>query len=183
MKVLLNIVISGFLICAGGKPLDESINPQALTYEQKLLLSSQQALQETKEAVYNSRAERLNDSDLALNQAKQQIGTDPDSIVNDLLDKNIHDYDPEYAQILSDIDRQHSLYKLTHRDLQWQVVAQTMVELDNDDRVELIKNVRRHPLHRRLPATIAITPRALNHWQVAREMFLKHVKASSRLVR
>ena len=84
--------------------------------------------------------------------------------------------DPEYAQILSDIDRKHSLYKLTHRDLQWRMVAEVMKELDNDDRVELVKNVRRHPLHRRLPATIAISPRALNNWQVARSMFLDAIK-------
>lgn len=100
----------------------------------------------------------------------------PDGIVNDLLENHIHDYDPEYAQILSDIDRRHSLYKLTHRDLQWQTVAVVMRELDNDDRVELITHVRRYPLHRRLPATVAMTPKALGHWQEARTLFLDSVK-------
>lgn len=105
--------------------------------------------------------------------------TDPDSIVNDMIDKHINDYDPEYAQILSDIDRKHSLYKLTHRDLQWRIVALVMTELENDDRVELIKNVRRYPLHRRLPATIAISPTALGHWHQARSQFLDAVKEGS----
>lgn len=104
--------------------------------------------------------------------------TTPDGIVNDFIENHIHDYDPEYAQILSDIDRKHSLYKLTHRDLQWQTVAVVMQGLDNDERVELIKHVRRYPLHRRLPATVAISPRALGHWQKARKMFLDAVKES-----
>lgn len=106
--------------------------------------------------------------------------TNPDAIVNDLLNANVDDYDPEYAQILSDIDRRHSLYKLTHRDVQWQVVALTMQSLDNDDRVELVKNVRRNPLHRRLPATAAMSPKALGHWQTARTAFLRAVKRGGR---
>lgn len=107
---------------------------------------------------------------------KLHSDTSPDAIVNDLLDVDVIDYDPEYAQILSDIDRRHSLYKLTHRDLQWQTVAVVMQELDNDARVELVQHVRRHPLHRRLPATVAMSPKALNNWQNARAIFLKAIK-------
>ena len=100
----------------------------------------------------------------------------------DIRDNHIAGYgsfDPEYAQILADIDRKHSLYKLTHRDMQWRAVALIIQELENDDRVELIKNVRRYPLHRRLPATIAISPTALGHWHQARSQFLDAVKEGS----
>ena len=99
-----------------------------------------------------------------------------DGVVNDLLDNHIYDYDPEYASILAEIDRRHSLYKLTHRDMQWQTVAMIMRDLSNDERVDLITHVRRYPLHKRLPATVAMTPNALNHWQLARTMFLKAVR-------
>lgn len=105
----------------------------------------------------------------------------PDAIANDLVNHHIYDYDPEYAQILAEIDRRHSLYKLTHRDLQWQTVAEVMQKLTNDERVELITHVRRYPLHRRLPATIAITPQALNRWQMCRKLFLDRVKAGGRI--
>lgn len=84
--------------------------------------------------------------------------------------------DPEYVEILVEIDRKHSLYKLTHRDLQWKSVAEVMHSLDNDSRVELIKNVRRYPLHTRLPATVAISPDDLNNWQAAKDTFLERVK-------
>ena len=153
MKVLLIPLLVLFVISAGGKPLDKTVVPQILTHEQKLLLASQLEIRE-----------------------KMMLQTDPDSVANDLLRRNITDYDPEYAQILSDIDRRHSLYKLTHRDLQWHTVAKIMQNLNNDDRVELIKNVRRYPLHRRLPATIAISPHALGHWHLAKKMFLNSIK-------
>lgn len=99
-----------------------------------------------------------------------------DGIVNDFYNHGLYDFDPEYASILAEIDRQHSLYKLTHRDLQWKTVAGVMQELDNDERVELITHVRRYPLHRRLPATVAMTPTALGHWQQARKLFLQAVR-------
>ena len=170
---------------AGGRPLDDSLivtifsktsSVDGEKYDQKLVLKKEQHMQETFEAVYNQRFEEGRDADLISNQAKQQIGTDPDSIVNDMLEKQIYDYDPEYAEALSEIDRRHSLYKLTHRDLQWKVVVEVMRELSNDEKVDLITHVRRYPLHRRLPPTIAISPKALNNWQAARTSFLKALR-------
>ena len=53
-----------------------------------------------------------------------------------------------------------------------------MRELPNDERVDLITHVRRFPLHRRLPATVAMSPTAHTHWQQARKMFMDAIKES-----
>ena len=84
--------------------------------------------------------------------------------------------DPEYVEILKEFERSNNLTLLSHRDLQWKSVAQTMQEINVEDRIELIENVRRHPLYRRLPPTVAISPQALGHWNKARVIFLKAVK-------
>ena len=98
-------------------------------------------------------------------------------LLEKLYPENDAPLDLEYAAILADIDMQNSLYKLTHRDAQWQEVAHLMQSMDDmEDRAELIKNVRRYPLHRKLPATVPISPRALDFWQQARTGFLKRIR-------
>ena len=84
--------------------------------------------------------------------------------------------DPEYVKILTEFEQQNNLTLLSHRDLQWKSVAQVMQEVNVEDRINLIENVRRHPLYRRLPPTVAITPHALGHWNSARIIFLKAVR-------
>lgn len=151
MKVL--FFSSLLLVSAGGKPLDHNVVPKVLDHDLKLLLESQRSLRD-----------------------QLHSDTSPNSIVNDLVENEIYNFDPEYALALSEIDRRHSLYKLSHRDLQWKTVVEVMRELDNDARVDLITNVRRYPLHKRLPPTVAITPTALNHWQTARSAFLNALR-------
>ena len=85
-------------------------------------------------------------------------------------------FDPEYLEILADFDRRHDAFKASHRDLQWQIVASTMIDLPPQDRLALMRNVRTYPLWRQLPPTVAITPEELRHWNCCRQSFLKRVK-------
>ena len=86
-------------------------------------------------------------------------------------------YDPEYQAILDDYDRRKESFKLSHRDLQWHTVAKVMRDIDDvEERLELINTTHSYPLWRMLPATIAITPRALYNWNTARHLFLKALR-------
>ena len=108
--------------------------------------------------------------------------------LKDLYDKKLEDtlaeiqpyindpLDPEYVEILKEFEQNNNLTLLSHRDLQWKSVAEVMQGINVEDRIELIENVRRHPLYRSLPPTIAISPRALTQWSSARAIFLKAVK-------
>ena len=87
------------------------------------------------------------------------------------------DYDPEYLAILEDYDRRKEAFKLSHRDLQWHIVAKVMRNIDDvDDRLGLITTVRSNPLWRPLQPTIAITSINLANWNKARAMFFKHLR-------
>ena len=85
--------------------------------------------------------------------------------------------DPEYVAILEDYDRRKESFKLSHRDLQWHIVAKVMRGIEDlDERLGLIHTVRDNPLWRQLPATVAITSLNLHNWNVAKNMFIKHLK-------
>lgn len=84
--------------------------------------------------------------------------------------------DPDYLEILNQLERQKNLQLFTHHDTQWKAVAQTMLELPVDDRVELLDTVKRYPLFRSLPPTVAISPRTLGHRNIARSVFLEMVR-------
>lgn len=172
---MFRVLVSGIFLClcgnvsgAGGVPLSRS------TIMQKVIPHKQLVFEFAKELEL---LDQFNIREYPADIYNDDIGV----VIDDLLDRGIFDYDPEYASILADIDRKHSLYKLTHRDLQWRVVASLMqsLNLSNEARVELIKNVRRYPLHRRLPATVAISPKDLENWQLARDEFYKRVKEQS----
>ena len=106
-----------------------------------------------------------------------KTGEDIAKILRDIPDAIDDPYDLEYLAILSEIDRKHSHYKLTHRDLQWKICAELLVTLDdNEDRVEFVTMVRRHPFHRRLPATVAITPKVHELWTAGRALFMKRIR-------
>ena len=108
--------------------------------------------------------------------------------LKDLYDKKLEDtlaeiqpyinepLDPEYIEILREFETNNNLSLLSHRDLQWKSVAQVMQGVDVEARIDLIENVRRHPLYRRLPPTVAISPQALVNWNSARTIFLETVK-------
>ena len=86
-------------------------------------------------------------------------------------------HDPEYLAILEEYDRQKEAFKLSHRDLQWHIVAKVMRDIDEvDDRLGLIHTVRQNPLWRQLPPTVAISSINLANWNLAKEMFLKHLR-------
>ena len=86
-------------------------------------------------------------------------------------------YDPEYIAILEDFDRRKEAFELSHRDLQWHIVAKTMTEIDDiDERLGLIDTVRHNPLWRQLPPTVAITSINLKNWNVCRKLFYEHLK-------
>ena len=91
-------------------------------------------------------------------------------------------FDPEYEAILYEIDLRNGRYKFTHRDLQWKICAELLRDVEsNEDRVELVTLVRRFPFHRRLPATIAITPTGHRLWTEGRRIFLERVRAQGGL--
>ena len=86
-------------------------------------------------------------------------------------------HDPEYQAILEDYDRRKEAFKLSHRDLQWHVVAKVMRNIEDvDDRLGLIHTVRNNPLWRQLSPTVAITSVNLANWNIAKKMFLKHLR-------
>ena len=110
-------------------------------------------------------------------------GEDIAKILRDIPDA-IEDepYDLEYLGILAEIDRKHSHYKLSHRDLQWKICAELLNTLDsNVDRVDFVTAVRRYPFHRRLPATVAISPKVHELWVAGRALFLERIKAKGGL--
>lgn len=113
--------------------------------------------------------------------------------LKDLYDKKLQDtlaeiqpyinepLDPEYVEILKEFEKSHNLNLLSHRDLQWKSVAQVMQSVGIEERIDLIENVRRHPLYRRLPPTVAISPQALVNWNSARTIFLETIKTARKV--
>ena len=86
-------------------------------------------------------------------------------------------YDPEYVAILEEYDRRKESFRLSHRDLQWHIVAKVMRDIDElEERLGLIRTVRENPLWRQLPPTVAITPLNLANWNTAKKMFMKHLR-------
>ena len=90
--------------------------------------------------------------------------------------------DPEYLAILDDFDKRREDFKLSHRDLQWQIVANYIKEIDPNESIEFMRTVRAYPFWRTLPPTIAITPIQLEHWNCCRKTFLKQVRHLSRSI-
>lgn len=140
------VLTSLFLVGAGGIPLDKSVIE---------LPEVQTKFIATLKDLYN----------VKLEQTLAEI----QPYINEPLD-------PEYVEILKEFEQSNNLNLLSHRDLQWKSVAQVMQEINVEDRIELIEHVRRHPLYRRLPPTVAISPHALSHWNSARTIFLQSVK-------
>ena len=140
------ITLSLFLVSAGGIPLDESF--VSLPEVQTKFIAT---------------IKELYDKKLEDTLAEIQ------PYINEPLD-------PEYIEILKEFEKNNNLTLLSHRDLQWKSVAQVMQEINVEDRIELIENVRRYPLYRSLPPTVAISPRALTQWSSARKIFIKAVK-------
>lgn len=100
-----------------------------------------------------------------------------DVVVDDRATFQDEPFDLEYLAILHELDRRHSLYKITHRDLQWKICAELLKTLpDNEDRVELVTVIRKYPLHRRLPATVAISPKIHDKWTEARDLFYERIQ-------
>ena len=133
---------------AGGIPLE---NNDLLTAKQKLLIQSQ-----------------LETLDRQKNWQQTMASIIP-----------VHNepYDPEYVAILEDYDRRKEAFELSHRDLQWHVVAKVMRDIDEvDERLALIESVRATPLWRQLKPTVAITSLDLANWHRARDMFFSHLK-------
>ena len=176
------LIISSLAFSAGGIPLQGLSYARPVEKKARQLILSNRTLRERFKAtipagLHSQEIEQLIESQRDLRD--NDVSTDEEK---QLLSETLKDmpwdvpYDPEYVAILEEIDRKHSLYKLSHRDVQWKVVAQVMRTLSNEDRVELIRNVRRYPLHRQLPPTAAITSRELGHWQIARSQFLNTIK-------
>ena len=106
-----------------------------------------------------------------------KTGEDIAKILRDIPDAIEEPYDLEYLGILAEIDRKHSHYKLSHRDLQWKICAELLNTLDsNEDRVDFVTAVRRYPFHRRLPATVAISPKIHELWVAGRALFLERIR-------
>lgn len=84
--------------------------------------------------------------------------------------------DPEYQAILDDFDKRKKLFQVSHRDVQWQIVARSFNHITNvDERLELIDAVRRYPFWRELPPTAAMSPNVLIHWLRAKEDFFREI--------
>jgi len=142
------LIISLFLVSAGGIPLESN---DLLTLQQKILIQSQKDLLDRK---------------LQWQQTMAHIVP----VTNEPLD-------PEYVAILEEYDRLKESFKLSHRDLQWHIVAKVMRGIDEvDDRLGLIDTVRHNPLWRSLPPTVAISPVNLRNWNTARTMFYAHLR-------
>lgn len=105
-----------------------------------------------------------------------KTGEDIAKILRDIPEVIEEPYDREYLDILEEIDRKHRHYDFAHRDMQWKICAQLLNTLDkNEDRVDLVTAVRRYPFHRRLPATVAISPKVHELWVAGRAIFLERL--------
>ena len=148
------IIITTLLLCsyratgAGGIPLESN---DMLTLHQKILIKTQR--------------DKL-DRQLQWEQTMARI-----------VPVNNEPLDPEYVAILEEYDRIKESFKLSHRDLQWHIVAKVMRDIDDvDDRLGLIETVRHNPLWRSLPPTVAISSINLRNWNTARTMFFAHLR-------
>ena len=142
------LIANLLLISAGGVPLESS---HSLTQYQKILLESQREL------------------------AQRRL--DWQKTMDKIIPVTNEPYDPEYIAILEDYDRRKEAFELSHRDLQWHMVAKVMRDIDEvDERLGLIETVRNNPLWRTLPPTVAITSLNLRNWNAARTLFYEHLK-------
>ena len=133
---------------AGGIPLE---NNDLLTKKQKILIK--------------------NEYDIMDRQSRWQ------RTMENIVPVQNEPYDPEYIAILEDYDRRKESFALSHRDLQWHVVAKVMRNIDDvDERLALIESVRATPLWRQIKPTAAITTLDLSNWHRARDMFFSHLK-------
>ena len=150
---VLLITIAIFLTSAGGIPLDKSY--VTLPEVQTKFIAT---------------LKDLHDAQM------EQILSEITAHVNEPLD-------PEYVEILKEFEKNNNLNMLTHRDLQWKSVGQVMLEINVEERITLIETVRRFPLYRRLPPTVAISPLSLSNWNKARTVFLGLVKDAPKRAR
>ena len=142
------ILSSLMLVSAGGIPLQSN---DLLTEHQKILIQSQK--------------------DLLKRQQEWQRTMDR------VVPVDLEPLDPEYVAILEEYDRLKESFKLSHRDLQWHIVAKVMRDIDDvEERLGLIETVRHNPLWRTLPPTVAISSINLRNWNTARTMFFNHLR-------
>ena len=140
--------IFALLISAGGIPLESN---DLLTQKQKILIQSQKDLLDRK-LQWQRTMDRV-----------VPVTNEP--------------YDPEYVAILEEYDRIKESFKLSHRDLQWHIVAKVMRDIyEVYERLELIDTVSHNPLWRSLPPTVAISSVNLRNWNTARTMFFSHLR-------
>ena len=107
------------------------------------------------------------------------VGASPiplDDVVNDLLTNKIAPFDPEYAELLAEIGKKHSHYKVTLQEIQRQSIAEVMPVMTLEDRISLIQNVRRYPFHRLLPEGADMLTPQLMQWRMTRRVFFHFIR-------
>ena len=100
-----------------------------------------------------------------------------DELIGGVIIAETQPIDPEYQSILDEFLAQHKSFKASHRDTQWQAVAQALQDIPiTEERLALMRNTRNYPFWRQLPATVAISPTDLKNWHTARGYFYDMVK-------
>ena len=86
--------------------------------------------------------------------------------------------DEDYVKILEELENRKRTWSASHRDLQWHFVARavTEFELDQKQRVALLRAVTINPLYNRLSPTLAIEPLILQAWAFARDEFFAQLR-------
>ena len=101
-----------------------------------------------------------------------------EQILPPIPEDSIDRLDEDYVRILEELERKNRIWSSSHRDLQWHYVARAIeeFELDQEQRVHLLRAVTINPLFNRLSPTLAIEPLILQAWLFARDEFLKALR-------